>query len=287
MPTNKISQRNVEQFMSGYQPVYQPLYSLLLGRAQEYAEEVGKVDLKRAQTIGDIRAREITPKDTEIRQITVGDAKKSFKKYFMANQYIRSQLQNGDDDGDVVAQVLDEHQKQFDEIVITGAGTSVGDVVNNGLFWSADANYIVKDSVAVSATPDHLSNLHSLVMGLANDADLLAGQKVIIFYGSNALAKLDGIYANSNAAFRRTLADALGDSYEIVKMPSTVTPASSHGLLIVNLDQIKLHYTKLPALDNQGTNEEKLYDWYNFMMGSAMVEVLASGAIVKQPLTFA
>jgi hypothetical protein len=38
--------------------------------------------------------------------------------------------------------------------------------------------------------------------------------------------------------------------------------------MIVNLDQVKLHYTALPKLKAQGVNEEKMYSWHNFIMGS-------------------
>src|SRR5687768_16190942 len=112
MPTNKVQLRAVEDFMSDYQPTYQPVYPLLLGKSQAYNEEVGSVDFRRANTVGDIRARQLTPKDTEIRQIAVGEAKKTFKKYFLANQFVQSALQDQQGLEDIVAQVLDEHQKQ-------------------------------------------------------------------------------------------------------------------------------------------------------------------------------
>jgi hypothetical protein len=68
-------------------------------------------------------------------------------------------------------------------------------------------------------------------------------------------------------------------------MPQAVTPASSHGWLIANLDQVKLHYTSLPQLKDQGVNAEKMYSWHNFLMGSCMLEVLADQAVIKQPVT--
>ncbi len=115
--TNLIGLRTVSQFMSDYNPAYQPFYPLLLsGKTQQYEPKVGIYDFKRINTIGDIRARRITPKDTEIKQIAVSDSKKSFSSYFFANQYTVSSLQDQQGTEEVVAQVLDEHQKQMDEI---------------------------------------------------------------------------------------------------------------------------------------------------------------------------
>jgi hypothetical protein len=77
--TNRIELRTIQEFMQDYVPVYQPIYPLLLGKSQSYAEEVGRIDFKRAVTVGDIRAKHVTPKDTEIRQISVNEGTKCFK----------------------------------------------------------------------------------------------------------------------------------------------------------------------------------------------------------------
>ncbi len=93
--TNQIVLRSVEQFMSDYTPIYQPIYPLALtGKAQQYERQVGKLDFRRVQTVGDIRAKHITPKDSEMQQIAVMEGKKTFKKYFLANQFVRSDLQD-------------------------------------------------------------------------------------------------------------------------------------------------------------------------------------------------
>jgi hypothetical protein len=86
--------------------------------------------------------------------------------------------------------------------------------------------------------------------------------------------------------FKSALGQVLGANYSIVEMPADVTPSGTNGWIIVNLDQVKLHYTVLPQLKAQGINEEKMYSWHNFLMGSMMLEVLASKAIVRQPVTF-
>lgn len=287
--TNKIVLRTVEEFMADYSPVYQPLYPLLLGKSKSYDEQVGTHDFKRVDTVGDIRAKHITPKDTEIKQVSVKEGKKTFKKYFLANQYVHSNFQDTRGNEDVVAQVLDEHQKQADELLLLGDGTSAGTAVNNGLFWSADTNYNLEDSVAVAfgADEDNLKDMHTKIMITCSLADNIAGRKVLIIYGATACAKFDSLYKNTDAPFKRVLSEVLGSNWSIVKMPNAVTPSGTNGWITVNLDQIMLHYTTLPSLKAQGVNEEKMYTWHNFVMGSMMVEVLTPDGIIRQPVTFA
>src|SRR6478752_5071437 len=135
MSTNLIKLRTTEEVMSGYTPVYAPFSTIFMdqGRATAYEEVVGKIDFKRATTIGDIRAKHILPKDTEIKVVAVGDTSRSFKKYFLGNQYHYSLLQNSENPEDVIAQVLDEENFQMDELMMFGEGTAANNVINNGL----------------------------------------------------------------------------------------------------------------------------------------------------------
>ena len=284
--TDKIVLRTVEEFMSDYQPIYQPIYPLLLGKSQSYSEDVGKIDFKRADTVGDIRARHFTPKDTELKQIASKEGSKTFKKYFFANQYIQSNLQDSQGNEDVIAQVLDEHQRHADELLLLGEGTAGNNVVNNGLFWSADSNYVLESSAEVDNANAWLTDLHAKIVTSKIKADLVSGRKVVIFYGADMLPKVNGLYAASAQPFKSSLQAVLGANYSIAELPADVTPSSSNGWMIVNLDQVKLHYTTLPQLKAQGVNEEKMYTWHNFLMGSMMLEVLASKAIIRQPVTF-
>ncbi len=279
--TNKPVLRSVEDFMAGYTPVYQPLYTAFLGKSQAYSQEAGLQSFRRVEAVGDIRQKIITPKDTEIKQISVQEGSKTFKKYFLANQFTLSRFQDRQGVEDVNAQVLDEHQKQMDDLLITGGGE------NNGLYTSSDANYVLESSgeVAQDANDEYLAGLHTDVMANVADAELLSGRKLIIFYGSNIIPLFDSIYSNGTKPFKSVLQEVLGPSYSLAKMPAAVTPNSAHGWIIVNLDQVKMHYTALPQLMGQGINEEKMYYWSNFLMGSVMLEVLASGAIIRQPAT--
>ncbi len=286
--TNKIVLRTVEEFMSGYVPIYQPVYPLFLSKAQSYSEEVGKIDFKRVDTVGDIRAKHVTPKDTEIKQIAARESSKTFKKYFLANQFTQSAIQDPRGLEDVVAQVLDEHQKQADDLLLLGEGTSNSTMINNGLYHSADANYSLQNSIQIAkgTATDHLQDLHAQVVAAALVCNAVAGRKVVIFYGSTMLSKVNGVYANSSMPWKEVLAKVLGANYSVVELPAAVTPSAANGFIIANVDQVKLHYTLLPQLKAQGVNEEKMYSWHNFMMGSMMLEVLASLGIYRQPTTF-
>lgn len=283
MPTNKVQLRTVEEFMSGYVPTYQPLYPLLLGKSQAYSEEVGKINFHRLEAVGDIRAKHITPKDTEIQQIAVKDSYKTFKKYFLAKQYVQSSLQDRGDIEGVVSQVLDEHQKHMDDLVLLGEGTSASTMINNGLFWSGDSNYVLNNSDELDNAPDTQGQLYDSILAAWNQGADVAGSKAVIVYGSTALSKLDSLIPEQAVSARSLLEPVVG---KIVRMPSAVTPSGTNGVIVVNRDQVKLHYTVLPSLKDQGVNAEKMYSWHNFMMGSAMVEVLASAGIVRQPWTF-
>lgn len=285
MGTNKIALRTVEEFMADYTPIYQPIYPLFLGgKSQQYAAEVGKLDFRRVEAVGDIRARRMTPKDTDIQQISVMEGKKSFKKYFLANQFTISQFQDLQGVEEVVSQVLDEHQLQADELLMLGEGSSTSTMLNNGLFWSNDTNYTLETSAEI-ATLNRLYDFHNKVVATANKANQVAGRKVIFFYGSLVLPLVNSVYTTAVRSWKAALLEVLGSNYSIVEVPSVATPTSTNGWFIANMDQTKLHFTELPRLMSQGQNEEKMYLWHNFVMGSMMLEVLAKDAIIRQPAT--
>ncbi len=290
MSTNKVQLRTVEQFMAGYVPIYQPIFPLFLGaKSQQYSREVGKLDFRRVQTVGDIRQKHLTPKDTEIRQISVMEGKKSFKKYFLANQFTLSDFQDRQGVEDVVSQALDEHHVQADELLLTGEGTSGSDVLNNGLFYSGDANFTLENSVAVaSGSGDtRLIDFHNKVVTSATKANQVAGRKVIIFYGTDILPLFNSVYSTAVRAWKAAAQEVLGANYSFVQLPPQATPAGVSGWIIANMDQCKLHYTELPQLLAQGENQEKMYLWFNFLMGSMALEVLAKNGIIRQPATLA
>lgn len=282
MATNKIELRSMTEVMNDYRPTYKPLYALFLGSSEAYSEEVGEVAYKEITTVGDIRAKHITPKDTEMHQIAVGASSKIFKKYFLGTQYIVSDIQNQEGSETVVAQVLDEHQVQMDEMFLFGESTDSGTtVVNNGLFYSKDPNYNLRSSVNVPAGDQ--SALHTAMVTAYNDIKDQDGRKVLILYGAGIMSIYDSIYASTTMAFKKVIQDVL-EGVSITEIPNKVTPSGLNGFIFVNLDRIKLNYVKLPELDDQDYNREKKYYWHNFVMGSCMVDVREPNAVTRQPV---
>lgn len=288
MSTNKIVLKDVDQQMADFVPTYNPLVGLFLPKSQQYSEVVGQLNFKRLEAVGDIRSRDLTPKDTDIKQISVVEKTKVFKKYFKASQYVESNFQEHDRVDQIIAQVLDEQNKHADELLFLGEGTAANNVVNNGLFWSADPNYVVNGSAEVDTDADAggLIGLHSKIMEQAEIANDVDGRKLVIYYGSTVISAVNGLFAASSQSFKSVMGASLGANYSQINLPSGLTPASNYGFLIINMDQIKLHLTTLPKLMGQGVNEEKMHSWHNFVMGSMMAEVLAYKGIIKQPITF-
>lgn len=283
MPTNKIVLRTPEQLMADYTPIYTPMTTLVLGSSKSYPQEAGQQTFKRLIAAGNLRAQNITPKDTEIKQIGVMEGSKIFKKYFFANQYQTSVLQDAEQFEDVVKQVLDAHWVHQDSLLLEGDGQ------NNGLYTSSDPNYDLENSVAIAAgsDADHLQDFVARIMTSAQKADQVAGRKLLVVYGASVKSLYNGLFLSSSRPVKSALAEML-PSYQIAQMPDDCLPSGSpNGWMIINLDQIVYHYTTLPGLDAQGVNDEKMYLWANFLMGSSMVDVKAKNGIIRQPATLA
>lgn len=282
--TNKIELRTTQQVLNDYTPSYSPLMPYFLQRnAVKHDVEVGKVEFKRSTTVGDIRARKLTPKDTEMHQIASGKYSKNFVKYVLGAQYIESQLQNREGFEAVEAEVLDEHNKQSDSLFLLGGSG------NNGLLSSSDPNYVLKSSAEIPKATDgtHYAGLHAKIISLLQDMSSVDGEKLILVYGAVSVEKFNGVYPSNNTPFAKTLRDALEDfNASVQKLPSQITPNGQDGFVIINLDKITTHYMLLPTLFSQGINDEKMYGWANFLMGSSTIDVRVAGAITKQPLTY-
>jgi hypothetical protein len=180
MQTNKIVVKTAEEFMSGYTPVYQPIMPLFLGNSQQWAKEVGKLTFKRLEAVGDLRSKHLTPKDSHLEQIASAERSRVFKKYFLANQYRESNLQSSEGVQDVVSQVLDEHWRLQDELFLYGEGTGPSDVVNAGLYHSNDPFYTLRSSQQMASTGGHLPALHTEIVTEAEEANRIAGDKVLV-----------------------------------------------------------------------------------------------------------
>jgi hypothetical protein len=181
----------------------------------------------------------------------------------------------------VIAQVLDHQNKQADRLLLFGGGTSTSDIKNNGLILSNDPNHQTNAPEAIA----DLVDFHATVMSVVEDASAVAGDKTLLFYGSAAATRLNSLHATSPVSVRKTLQEALDAGVNIASIPSEVAPAGS-GLVLINRSLTKLHYTVLPQVEDNGVNTEKKYAWWNFLMGSMMIEAQAKKAIIHQPLTF-
>lgn len=283
MGTNKVALRTVEQIMADYRPVYVPLYTAFLANSQSYNQEVGKISFNRLEAVSDLRAKRVTPKDTVMHSIQAREALKTFKKYFEASEFAQSSLQDNSRTEQVIAQVLDEMHKQFDDRLLLGEGTSHSTMVNNGLFWSNDGNYTFNDpSEEIDGDAiDPLIDFHRRVMIDANAAKQLDGQKLLIFYGDDIVPLFNSVYAASSMPFKKVLQDVLGPDFGMAEMPTAVTPSGEQGWIVATLPQVKLHYCFLPQVKAVGTDERKMENWAHFLTGSCMVDVLAEGGIIR------
>jgi hypothetical protein len=161
-------------------------------------------------------------------------------------------------------------------------------MINNSLFWSNDPNYVLQSSVEVQKDTDdnHLIDFATKIQANATTVNRSAGRKLVLAYGTTLLPKFNSLFPNGSRSFQSALKEVLGLNYSVAQLPAEITPAGVNGWITVNLDQVKMHYTSLPSLKAQGSNDEKMYYWFNFLMGSVMLEVLTSGGIVRQPATF-
>lgn len=251
--------------------------------------EVGQANFKEITTVGDIRAKRVTPKDTVMKQVNAKEDVFSFKKYFFANQYVTSQLQNAEGAADVAAMVLDEHHVHADDLLLNGDGTSTSDILNDGLLINKSSKYVLESDATV-AFSDQLHKFFTAIMTTAAKANNISGQKVLFIYGTKTKALYNSLFPNSDQPVKEVLAKSLGPNYAIVEIPDAPQSQAANfdeGWVIANLTQTKLHYVKLPSLFSQGVNDEKMHVWMNFLMGSMALELKAQGAIIHQPAIIA
>lgn len=289
MGTGQVVLKEPKEFMKGRPRVYQPLYPSFMGNTQQYAVEVAKREFRRLEAIGDLRGKRVTPKDTEIKALQVREGSKFFKAYFNLAMLPLSGLQSQEGIEDANNMILEEYEKSQDELMLFGDGTSNSNMLNNGLFYSADPNYIHKNSTAVPVDDDvnYLNGLHTKVMETVDVVDGIAGKKIVLFYGDLIRPLFNAVYPGSSMPFKEVLQKVLGDQYGLRSLPSDLTPSGANGWLIANVNQVRTHFTTLPSLDDQGYDAKAKEYWFHFLQGSMMVEVLAEGGIIRQPATLA
>lgn len=281
MNTSHIGTADIEKMNDSFIPAYAPLFSLFLGKSEEYEAKEGNVTFKEVETVGDVKAKRIGPKTTELELINTRVSKKVFNKYYHGIKYTVSELQTDESFQKTINQVLDEHSKQFDEIFVTG------DSLNNGLLASTDSNYVLKSSVNVGTTlAAKQAALLAKIAEILEDMKSIAGAKTIYYYGISDV--MNSVDANG-LPFKRILMDVLGEEVEIVKIPTEALGsfAALKGFAVVCQDQVTLNYTALPQVKASDMNQEGGYRWARFLSGSSMLEIDAKGAVQHQPVAYA
>lgn len=281
--TNKIVLRTNEEFLSDFKPLYTPIWPLLInnGAGVKHSMEVGQTSFRETKTIGDIRNRRIDPKSTEVHQIHSTEGVKTFHKYFDASQYIQSSLQDTKGYETVKGQALDEHNLQFDEMLMDGGG------INNGLIVSSDANHTTNSSYEIKkdAGGKYFADMYDKMSEVLEAANRLQGDKLVFVMGDKTIKNFNSLSSTTDTPLSKLIQDAFPE-FSFNKMSDRLNAAGREGLLIVNLDQIRVNYIYTPAIDGEGVNEEKRYIWTNFLSGSSMVDVRNKGGVTYQPFTF-
>jgi hypothetical protein len=280
MSTGYPNVKSTTEFLKDYVPTYKPIFPLFLTKGKKHAEEIGQAISKRYEAVGDYRMAQITPKDTLLRTIGCGERSKTFKKLFLMNQFELSGLQSQDAQSEIVKQVLDEGSKQFDEGLWLGGGTSDATVVNDGIFWTLDANrqtLVTADHSALSTTL--MSALLGTILSSWDTANQIAGEKILIPYG-DVKSKMFEILSGSTTLMKACEENGV----KLAMVPDALIPASNHGILIINLDQVVVHYTAIPKLDDTGFERKSKVFWTNFLQGNTMVDILVYGGIMKQSI---
>lgn len=290
MPSDKLGlEITTEAINTGYEPSYIPLFPILT-KTVKYVETIGEVKLKETKIIGDATARKISAQDTEWKHAKVGPASKQFNKYFAGIKYIASGLQDNADAQRIANELLDINLMEFDKNFFFGDPTDDGTLRNNGLFASADANYITNSSTSLSSTPD-VGTYKDLFDALLAQAEAKVGNaaKIILLSGT-VTSKLGRFVPNTATSFARALAASYADSGKQVSfasVPTNITVgASANGILVLTPSKLIHRYTAFPYIKQQGYNAENDYTWMNLMLGSSMVDVEKEGALIKQPVTF-
>lgn len=284
MSTNLIISQTSQEFLSGYTPVYSPIYPLFTQNGQQYAMQAAERTLRRAVALGDIRTKRYSPKDTEVKHFNAGAQDKVFKAYMNVVRFTHSVFQDASGVPDILSQALEEHQKAQDELLFFGDGATDGTQINNGLYFSNDANYVKESSSSLSAT-NQLLLFHQAVVTEAR-AVSVGGPRMIMFYGDTCLAALDSLHADGGGAVVAQLEEVLGNEFSLVRSPKGLTPAGENGILVINQAQVKTHYVTEPVILDQDTDRKEMQAWANFVQGSMMVDVAAYGGIRKLPLVF-
>jgi hypothetical protein len=277
--TNKPILRTAEEFASDYSPVYPAIYPAFLSGAQAKAYErvEGTQKVKGVEAIGDMIAKKFSSKDTLIHQLHGKENEFNFDKNFYLAEYKTGINQSAEGDPALVAEFIDNQNVKLDQLLL------FGDEGNQGLYTNNSAKYITETPISSIDASDK-NAFYEAIMGTAEEADKMAGSKVIMFYGevTRRLWRA-GLFSTGQASVQSNLMSALGSEYTPLLMPSQIAP-NAEGWMVINMNKIKVHHHGAPWME-PGEDLPRRLRYVHFLIGSVGVELMQSGAILKQAVT--
>lgn len=277
--TNKPIVRTAEEFAAEYSPVYPAIYPAFLtgAHSKPYERVEGTQKVKGVEAIGDMIAKKFSAKDTLIHQLHGKATEFNFDKNFYLAEYKTGINQSTEGDPQLVAEFLDNQNVKLDQLLL------YGDEGNQGLYTNS-SNYYVSESAIGSIDPSNKNEFFEAIMATAEEADKLAGSKVLMLYGETT-RKLwrAGLFSTGVASVQANLMTALGSEYTPMLMPSQVAP-NAEGWLVINMNKIRIHNHGAPWME-PGEDAPRRLRYVHFLIGSVGVELMQTGAIIKQEVT--
>lgn len=236
----------------------------------------------------------LTREMTEIAVAKASSQIHSFNPYGKGLKFRKDQLQNsGVNIQRMHDDIIRELSIQFDRLALIGDGSGG----NNGLITSNDPNYIIQSSVEIPAVSGDGFNQIQKSKEIAIDLnlkvnDLTASNSLTVyFYGSDLLKFLGKITANQETDVRSHIQRAfVGKQVNFIDISALALPSSlslGNGIVVVSNDLTELQHAGLPAITADGVNPEDDYYWARYFFGSSQIRPRTSGAVIKQPITFA
>lgn len=273
MGSDNLSFPTTEELRTGYaqRGTVRPFFGTFPNKIA-HVQEMGQAKSLTIRTVGDLTAKKIGVADTERHHAHTDGVSKTFNKEFYNITYEISNYQNKDHVADLNVIVSDKLLMQQDYALSAGLND------NNGLFVSADPDYVTIGSQAMT---DHPTIYGVLYAQLEANALLTGnGAKRVAFYGT-MIPLVNTIISGTGLSILDVLRGQFPDvTFVMIPTHATVT---GNGFIILNDGLIRLNYTLLAGVKNSGINDEKGYGWINYDYGTMMLELMAPGAIALVP----
>ena len=269
--------KTVEVMVARTQATYNPLFSIF-SKKNEFNVELGKLSLKDFDTVGEIKAAQVNAQDTETARVETTSSKKTFYKNIFALIRERSSFQGAEGDDALINKIINGLSEQLDKRI--WAGTTSFD--NNGIFGSADANYVSNASAAIAST---LAGLLDKIQTLKDSMETATGKGVVnvLAYGDTK-TKLRQINANTAETFSSIIARTA--NVNMIEVPNNVLVSTESGIIMYRDDMVALNHTAMPRVYDTDEDKKASSKWVKFIFGDAMLDVETKGAMSKQPLTY-